>query len=136
MIYMGLTSWGQRIDKSKIESACNSIKDNPSTDLSLAGTKFREVATDLDNDKVLFLVSDGKKIDYANEIDQIGQGLIQQHEALDALLEQIKSEAATKYANESTEIQNYIDAQEAARKKAEEEKKKQEQSTQQKVYTV
>lgn len=135
MIYMGLTSWGQRIDKSKIESACNSIKDNPSTDLSYAGQKFREVATDLDNDKVLFLIINGQKKDYASEIDDIGQGLIQQHEALDALLEQIKSEAATKYSSESTEIQNYINAQEA-KKKAEEEKKKQEQSTQQKVYTV
>jgi hydroxymethylpyrimidine pyrophosphatase-like HAD family hydrolase len=68
-------------------------------------------------------------------IDEIGQGLIQQHETLDALLEQIKSEAATKYSSESTEIQNYINAQEA-KKKAEEEKKKQEQSTQPKVYTV
>lgn len=135
MIYMGLTSWGQRIDKSKIESACNSIKDNPSTDLSYAGQKFREVATDLDNDKVLFLIINGQKKDYATEIDEIGQGLIQQHEALDALLEQIKSEAATKYSSESTEIQNYINAQEA-KKKAEEEKKKQEQSTQPKVYTV
>lgn len=135
MIYMGLTSWGQRIDESKIESACNSIKNNPSTDLSYAGQKFREVATDLDNDKVLFLIINGQKKDYASEIDDIGQGLIQQHEALDALLEQIKSEAATKYSSESTEIQNYINAQEA-KKKAEEEKKKQEQSTQQKVYTV
>ena len=61
VIYMGLTSWGQRIDKSKIESACNSIKDNPSTDLSLAGTKFREVATDLDNDKVLLKIDAPKE---------------------------------------------------------------------------
>ena len=135
VIYMGLTSWGQRIDERKIASACNSIKNNPSTDLSYAGQKFREVATDLDNDKVLFLIINGQKKDYATEIDEIGQGLIQQHEALDALLEQIKSEAATKYANESTEIQNYINAQEA-KKKAEEEKKKQEQSTQPKTYRV
>lgn len=136
MIYMGLTSWGQRIDKNKIDAACKSIKDNPSTDLSYAGQKFREVATDLDNDKVLFLIINGQKKDYATEIDEIGQGLIQQHEALDALLEQIKSEAATKYSSESTEIQNYINAQEAAKKKAEEEKKKQEQSSQPKVYSV
>lgn len=136
MIYMGLTSWGQRIDQRKIESACNSIKDNPSTDLSYAGQKFREVATDLDNDKVLFLIIKGQKKDYATEIDEIGQGLIQQHEALDALLEQIKSETARKYSSESTEIQNYINAQEAAKKKAEEEKKKQEQSSQSKVYSV
>ena len=107
MIYMGLTSWSDIISKNTIDAACNDIKNGPASDLALAGQKCREIASDLDNDKVLYLIIKGKRQDYAGEIDQLGQALLQAQEKLDSLIEQIKRETNTRYNKDVSELNYY-----------------------------